>query len=201
MVPVSCNVTCTVQGQALPRLLHGLDRRRQAAILACSRSWQVSTSSISTPPSISARPALHKLQPSHRSDVSERRQLGGRAHRPGNEARPAFVENCCATSRASFAAAMLISRDPVLQVQIRQHDARPAESVGLDHVAADVEEVRMDVTNDVGTAQHQDFAAVLLCPSSRPGWDCGTGCWCPSRRRRRRRVRARFVRKSAHFDS
>ena len=55
-----------------------------------------------------------------------------------------FVENCCATSRASFAAAMLISATSILQIEFGQHDAGAAERVGLDHVAAHLEEARRE---------------------------------------------------------
>ena len=52
----------------------------------------------------------------------------------------------------------------VAQVEFTEHDGRSAKRVGFDDIASYAEEVRVDVTNDVGTAQHQHFAAVFLAP-------------------------------------
>ena len=54
--------------------------------LACRMSWQVSSSSTSTPPSISAERLLG-IGGSHvvKADVAERGQLSGGAHRTGDE--------------------------------------------------------------------------------------------------------------------
>ena len=75
-----------------------------------------------------------------------------------------LVENCCATSFASCAALTLISRTRSSEIELRQNDGGTAEGVGLDDVAAHAEEVGVDVTNDVGAAEHQNFAAIFLAP-------------------------------------
>ena len=76
----------------------------------------------------------------------------------------ALVENCCATSRASLTAARLISRT---------RSAR-SNSVSTVRVAPKVlvsttsqptsQKTGVDVADDVGTAQDQDFAAVFFSP-------------------------------------
>ena len=75
-----------------------------------------------------------------------------------------LVENCCATSFAIFAAAMLISATLSCRSYSRQHDTGRAESVGLDHIAADFEKVSVNVLDDVGPAEDQQFVAALLAP-------------------------------------
>ena len=59
---------------------------------------------------------------------------------------------------------MLISCDLVLQVVLGQDDAGGAEGVGLDHVAADLEEGGVNVLDDVGTAEHKHFVVAFLAP-------------------------------------
>src|SRR5208282_3939816 len=44
------------------------------------------------------------------------------------------------------------------------NEARPAECIRLYDVAAYAEKVRMNLANNIGTAQHQNFAAILLAP-------------------------------------
>ena len=50
----------------------------------------------------------------------------------------------------------------VAKVEFPEHDPASAEGVGLNDVAAHAEKVRMDVANNIGTAQHQHFATILL---------------------------------------
>ena len=52
----------------------------------------------------------------------------------------------------------------VAQFELAENQSRAAEGVRLHDVAAHAEEVGMDVANNVGTAEHQNFAAVLLAP-------------------------------------
>ena len=90
MVPISCNVTCTVSGSRFPAFA-SLRACRSVADLRLQQVLAVSTSSTSTPPSIRAQRLLF-VSSNHlvEADVSERRQLGGRAHRSRDEARPLF---------------------------------------------------------------------------------------------------------------
>src|ERR1700736_6300847 len=53
---------------------------------------------------------------------------------------------------------------PVLQAELAQNSACGAECVGLNYVTPDAEEVSVNITNDVRTAQNENFAAVLLSP-------------------------------------
>ena len=59
---------------------------------------------------------------------------------------------------------------PVAEIKLFQDDAGALESVGLDDVAAHAEKVRMNVANNVRTAQHQHFVAVLPAPVIVQGW-------------------------------
>ena len=52
----------------------------------------------------------------------------------------------------------------VLQVVLGQDHARRAERVGLHHVAAHAVEGSVNVLDDVGPAQHQQFVAAFLAP-------------------------------------
>src|ERR1035438_4974167 len=52
----------------------------------------------------------------------------------------------------------------VPQFKFSQDNSASAEGVGFNDVAAHAEKVRMNVANDVGAAQHQNFAAVFLAP-------------------------------------
>ena len=159
------------------------------AIFACSRSCAVSISSTSTPPSISASGLLFvgctmSSNPMCPSDGS----LVVGPIEPATKRGLSFVENCCATSFAIFAAAMLISRPgPAGRIQPRTI-AGAAESVGLDHVAADVEEVGVNVTMMSGRLSTRTSLQFFFAPVIIQTWGCGSGCWCPSRRRRRRRA-------------
>ena len=52
-----------------------------------------------------------------------------------------------------------------------------AEGVGLDHVATHAQKIRVDVANNIWTAQHQNFLAVFFPPvivqSGVPGLNVG----------------------------
>ena len=52
----------------------------------------------------------------------------------------------------------------VTQIELAQNQARPTEGIRFYDVAANSEKVGVDVADNVGTAQYQDFAAVLLAP-------------------------------------
>ena len=53
---------------------------------------------------------------------------------------------------------------PVAQIKFVQHNAGAAECVSLNHIATHRKETRVDVTNDVRTAQDQHFTAIFLAP-------------------------------------
>ncbi len=136
-----------------------------SAAFACSRSWQVSISSTSTPPSISA-PACSTIAGDHgvEADVAQRRQLGGGPHGAGHEARPAAGREIGGSFARQLHRGAIDLRDLVLQIVLAQHDAGGAEGVGLDHVAAGGKEAGVDVADDVRAAQHQQFVAAFLAP-------------------------------------
>jgi len=66
--------------------------------------------------------------------------------------------------RSMYRADGPVEMRPVGEIEFAKNDARPAEGVGLDHIAAHAEEVGVNLANDVGPAEHQNFAAVLLAP-------------------------------------
>jgi len=51
-----------------------------------------------------------------------------------------------------------------LKIVFGKHYSRSAECIGLDHIAADREKFSVNVLNNVGTAQHQEFVATFLAP-------------------------------------
>ena len=97
-------------------------------------------------------------------DVSERGQLRRWPHRACDEARLIFRRELLCDFLRDFGGCDVDFGDFVLQVVFREHDASGPESIGLDHVAADFEKVRMDILDDVWTAENQEFVAAFLAP-------------------------------------
>src|SRR5579872_1418782 len=54
--------------------------------------------------------------------------------------------------------------DAVLQIELAKDEAGCSERVGLKHVATGSEKIRMNVANDVRTAESENLAAVFLAP-------------------------------------
>ena len=110
IVPDSCSVTCTVTGSRLPALRIA-SSTPMVAILACRRSWAVSTSSTSTPPSIRAVACSSNASTIASKPICPRDgSLVVGPNDPATKRGLSLVENCWATSRASCAALRLISR-------------------------------------------------------------------------------------------
>src|ERR1700691_1938739 len=97
-------------------------------------------------------------------DVAERRQLGRGANRSRDKAGPSSCGKLLRDFFGNLDRGEIDFRHPVTQAEFTQNDAGAAESVGFYHVAAGGKEVGVDVTNNVGPAQHQHFAAILLAP-------------------------------------
>ena len=90
-----------------------------------------------------------------------------------------LVENCCAASFASLAAAILISATLSARPNSASTIASRAERVRLNHIASNAEKVRVNVPNNVRTAQHQNLVAVFLAPDNHPAWGCGVWMLVP----------------------
>ena len=97
-------------------------------------------------------------------DVSERRQLGGGADGAGHEAWLVFRGKLLCDFFRDLRGRDVDFGDFVLQVVLGQDDAGAAKSVGLDHVAADLEEVGVNVLDNVGPAEDEQFVAAFLAP-------------------------------------
>jgi hypothetical protein len=54
--------------------------------------------------------------------------------------------------------------NPILKSELPEHNASRAKSIRFDHVAADPEEICVNIPNNIGTAQYQHFAAVFFAP-------------------------------------
>ena len=84
--------------------------------------------------------------------------------RAGHEARLVFGRELLRNFLRNLRGGDVDLSDLVLQVVLGQHHAGGAESIGLDHVAADLEEVSVNVLDDVRTAEDQQFVAAFLAP-------------------------------------
>ena len=145
---LSHRVEDTRQGRlGLKQVLRGLDQQHIDATLNQSRRLLL----------ISRR---HVVE----SDVPQGRKLrcwpNRTRHEPrlvrGGKLRGHFLRQSCRRN--------VYFRDLVLQFILGQHDARCSEGIGLHHVAPDFEEGRMNVLDEVGTAEHQQFVAPFLAP-------------------------------------
>ena len=96
--------------------------------------------------------------------MPKRRQLGGRADGAGHEARLVFGGKLLRDFFGDPGGGDVDFGNFVLQIVLGQHHAGAAEGVSLDHVAAHLEEVGVNVLDDVGPAQNQQFVAALLTP-------------------------------------
>jgi hypothetical protein len=170
IVPDSCSVTCTCTGRALASLPHRLqyaDGRDLwlAVSLARSRLKAHPRRPRSTPRLALRKTATIASKPMCASDGS---LVVGPIDPATNRGR-SLVENCCRYSRASLAALRLISRTRSRRSNSASTMRGSAKGVGLNDVAAHAEEIRMDVANNVRTAEHQNFAAIFLAPISHRG--------------------------------
>ena len=98
------------------------------------------------------------------ADVSQRRQLRRRPHRSRHKSWPLFRRKLLRNFPRQLRRLHVDLEHAVGKLKLRQHNARPTKGVGLDNVAAHLEEVGVDLTNNVRPAQHQHFAAILLAP-------------------------------------
>ena len=150
MVPVSSMVTCAWMGRCRPAALMAR-RAPLMAALAWSRSKTVSTRIRSTPPSMRAAGLLLVgVAQVGVADLAEGRELGARA----DAARPpsgagSGVEKSSAAARARCGRGQVELADPVGLPVLGQHRGEGPEGVGLDHVAADLEERPVDPVDDV----------------------------------------------------
>jgi hypothetical protein len=98
------------------------------------------------------------------ADVPQRRQLGGRSHRSRHEPRPFLGRELLRHFPRQLRRFHVDLAHSIRQFKLAQHDARSAKRIRLDDVAADFEKVGVNLPNNVGTAQHQHFAAILFAP-------------------------------------
>ena len=96
--------------------------------------------------------------------MTERRQFGGWPHRPRDESGPIFCRELLRHFLSELCGLNVDLVYPVAQIEFAENDRASAKRIGLDDVAAHAEKIRMNVADDVGTAQHQHFAAILLAP-------------------------------------
>ena len=90
--------------------------------------------------------------------------FGGWADGAGHEARLVFGGKLLRNFFRDLRGRDVDLSDFVLQVVLGQHHPGGAKGVGLDYVAAHLEEVGVNVLDDVGPAQHQQFVAAFLAP-------------------------------------
>src|SRR5205085_10073911 len=55
-------------------------------------------------------------------------------------------------------------RDTILQSEFAKHDASRAKSIGLDYITTSAQKIGVNIANNVGAAEYQNFAAILLAP-------------------------------------
>ena len=72
----------------------------------------------------------------------------------------------------------------VFEFVIGKGDAGAAEGIGLDDVGAGFEVLAVDIPDDVGACDVENFGTVLAAPGSRSRWKGAPGeSWCPWLRR------------------
>ena len=96
--------------------------------------------------------------------MSERRELGGGADGASHKTWLVFRGKLLGDFLCDPGGGDVDLSDLVLQIILGQNDAGGPEGVGLDHVAAHLEEVGVNVLNNVGPAEDQQFVAAFLAP-------------------------------------
>src|SRR5207248_8722146 len=99
-----------------------------------------------------------------KTDMAERRQLGGRPYGSGDKAWSAVDRKLLGDFPRQLRSRDIDLPGAVAEFKFVQNNARSAERIGLDHIAAYGKEVGMNLANDVRAAQDQHFGAILLAP-------------------------------------
>jgi hypothetical protein len=84
--------------------------------------------------------------------------------RTGDKSQAVFGGKLLRDFARQFRSFQIDLSNPVPELEFGKHNARAAKCVGLDYVAPYGQEIRMDIANNVRTAQDKNFGAVLLAP-------------------------------------
>ncbi len=98
------------------------------------------------------------------ADVAERGQLGGGANGAGDEARLLGGRILVGNLAGKFGRGNVQLAHAVGQIVLGKHNVARAKAVGFDNVAASLEVLRVDGTDDVGPRKHEQFVAALFAP-------------------------------------
>ena len=96
--------------------------------------------------------------------MSQRRQLRSRTDRTRNEPRPVFGRKLLCDFLCDPCRSNIDLGDFVLQIVFRKYYPRPAERIGLNHIATHAQKTDVDILNNVRPAEHQKLIATFLSP-------------------------------------
>jgi hypothetical protein len=96
------------------------------------------------------------------ADVTERGQLGRRPQRAGRKAGLLRRRVCVGHFARQPRRRQIQLAGALLQIVLGKHDARGAEAVGLDHIAASLQIGRMNGANHIRPRERQHLVAALL---------------------------------------
>ena len=99
-----------------------------------------------------------------KADMSEGRQLGGWTKRSSDKARLVLSRELVRHFASELRCLEIDLPHLIAQVEFAQNNGASAKGIGFYNVAAHPEKIRVDIANNVRTAQDQNLAAVFFAP-------------------------------------